>query len=182
MSPARAAAGTTEGMSLRFVGLLLVVVLAGCGGGEPETPDGYATYDGKRAAFAYPPGLAGDDHQGQRDRAPGRRRRGRAGPAIQFQDFTLDQDFDAFVEQSDSVLETLIASRDGKRSDYDADPAGADEAVAREVNVKGNDGRPYRTVSVTARVGERVLSLSVSARPEDKLDIDGVIASLRLKS
>jgi hypothetical protein len=56
-----------------------------------------------------------------------------------------------------------------------------DEAVAREVNLKGTDGRPYRTVSVTTRVGERVLSLSVSGRPEDKLDIDGVIASLRLK-
>jgi hypothetical protein len=37
-------------------------------------------------------------------------------------------------------------------------------------------------VSVTVRVGERVLSLSVSGRPEDKLDIDGVIASSRLKS
>jgi hypothetical protein len=181
VSSARTAAGTTEGMSLRFVGLLLVV-LAGCGGGEPETPDGYATYDGKRAAFAYPRDWQATTTKDDVIVRPPGAAEDAPGPAIQFQDFTLDQDFDDFVEQSDSVLETLIASRDGKRSDYDADPAGADEAVAREVDVKGTDGRPYRTVSVTARVGERVLSLSVSGRPEDKLDIDGVIASLRLKS
>ena len=169
-------------MSFRFAGLLLVVlVFAACGGGEAETPDGYATYDGKRAGFAHPRGWeakpSGDGAivrpAGLADDAP--------GPTIELQDFTLDQDFDDFVEQSNAVVETLISSRDGERKDYDADPEGADESVAREVNLKGIDGKPYRTVSVTARVGERVLSLSVSARPQDKLDIDGVIASLRLK-
>ena len=156
-------------MSHRFGSLLLVavVVLAGCGGSEPETPDGYATHDGERAAFAYPKGWkATPGARGSVVLRPSGVAEDAVAPQVELRVFALeDQEFDEFVEQSERVLETLIEPRDGERKDYDADPAGADELAAREVNLTGTDGKPYRTVSVTASRARRSSHCPSAAGP-----------------
>jgi ABC-type glycerol-3-phosphate transport system substrate-binding protein len=137
--------------------LVLILVLAGCGGGEAATLDGYATYDSSQASFA---------------------------PQVEFRVTALEgTEWDSFVDQSRTVTKTLIEQYEGKLTDYDAEIDGAKEVSGAEVNYTATDGKPYRALTVDALLddGKTVVALTAGGRAEDKIDLEGVVKSLKLK-
>jgi hypothetical protein len=171
-------------MSRRIL-LAFAVVLAGCGGGgEPSTPAGYATYESSQASFAYPQGWK-PAKEGVNVRVrPSGMEGADVAPQVEYRVTRLEgTEWDSFIDQSRTVTETLVEQYKGKLSDYDVDVAGAKEVSGAEVSYTATDGKPYRALTVDALLddGETVVALTAGGRPEDKVDLEGVVKSLDLK-
>lgn len=171
------------------LGALVLLSTAGCGGepgfsGDVDVPDGYTTYRGDGVSFVHPQAWRpvtrdlGHGITEIRFQAAGA---GRAAPAVVLtvQNGVGDR-FDTKVAGQRQVLET-VGDADVEQDDVDV--PGAQKAYLSRVEIPDHGGgaSSSQTVDVLAADG-RHLTLSAGApdSDDDAVDVDAVIASLRM--
>jgi hypothetical protein len=170
--------------------VLAVLALGGCGGadfkGDVKVPDGYVVYRGPGVSFVHPAGWKPTTRSLTkgvteiRFQDPGAR-----GPAPAAVSLTVEPGVGTrFEAQLDSERAVLEAVGGAKVSQDAVDVPGARKAFRSKIEIpdRGTGSSASQAVDVLAADG-RHLALAAGA-PEsqrDAIDVDAVIASLRLE-
>ncbi|HEX6024535.1 MAG TPA: hypothetical protein VFZ00_21270, partial [Solirubrobacter sp.] len=160
---------------MRRIGVLALLVLAGCGGGGAgDMPEGFKTYDGGSFTFAYPaawPTIEAGDAKGAQGPkgtgglAPQAMAAGKPGPAVDM----------------DTILEGFRADNLTRRGNWtivrqeEIDVEGAEEArltEARYDEATGDTTTPVRTIDIHARTEDGTLYDFFVRAPEADFDRD----------
>lgn len=160
--------------------LIAALALPGCGGsdfeGKPDVPDGYATYRGNGVSFVHPAAWKptttelGKGVTEVRFQDPAAK--GAAAVSLTVQPGVGDR-FDAVLDSEREVLETTAGA---DVSQDEVDVPGARKAYRSTIET---DAATSKAVDVLAPDG-RHLALAAGG-DDDALDVDAVVASLRLE-